>query len=458
MIAVALTVVDLLAAGAVSSVVAIHVVTVRAWHRYRRPLTSSPKKLLVLDMSYTLDAIRTRQLHEPVLARDLNGFFEHVWSIHPCATAMISPTALDAVGPLKVERFAARHTIVESRMGRYHRLNRLPMLNFVLAQYELLRYLTDLIDREQISVIRAGDPYYLGLFGLALSRATGVPSVFRIPLNYDTFYTRMGHLAYPRLFRRRWIEQLISRFTLKRADLVAGSNADSLDFALANGARPERSTIFRVGNLIHAAHFEAPERRPDAASLLNELRLTGKPFSITVCRLEPLKHIDDVLRALAEVRASGIDLYGLIVGDGRLRKELEGLAESLGIAAKVVFAGNRPQEWIAAALPHAAVVLSPHMGRGLTEALLSETPSVAYDVEWQAEVVRPGETGELVPYRDWHGMARAVQRLHADPERARRLGKAARAFVLDMMDPKRLNQHERDEYLKLFARTASSAH
>ena len=410
------------------------------------------RTLLVLDMSYTLAAVRERQLDEPILARDLDGFFSHVWSVHPCATAVISPTESGAYGFLVVTPFAARHTVVEAKVGRFSTLRRLPMLNFVIAQSEMLRYLTNLIIREHISVIRAGDPYYLGLFGLALSRTTGVPCVFRIPINYDFFYAQVGHLAYPRLLRWRWVERLISRFTLPRVDLVAGSNQDTLTFAIKNGARPEYSTIFRVGNLIHPAHFQPPDRRPDAAPLLDQLGLSGKAFSITVCRLERMKQIDDVVRALAEVRSKGIDLCGLIVGDGRLREELRGLTETLGIADAVVFAGNRPQEWIAAVLPQAAVVLSPHTGRALTEALLSGTPTVAYDVEWQSEVVRPGETGELVPYQDWQEMARAIQRLHADPERAQRLGRNARAFVLEVMDPVRLNQHERNEYLRLLAR------
>lgn len=415
--------------------------------------TNGGRTLIVLDMSYTLEAVRARQLDEPITARDLDGFFTHVWSVHPCATVVSPDGDPDQLGPLAVTRFSERHTIIEAKVGRFERLARLPMLNFLAAQFELLRYLHRLVQREGITAVRAGDPYYLGLFGLAVARMTAIPAVFRIPLNYDAFYNRMGHLAYPRLFRVRRIEQLVSRYALKRADLVAGSNKDSLDFALDNGATVERSTIFRVGNLIHRAHFQPPDQRPDAAGILASLHLTGRRFTVTMCRLEHLKHVDDVLRAVQDVRARGLDLTALIVGDGRLRHDLESLADQLGIAQYVVFAGNRSQEWIATVLPHAAVVLSPHMGRGLTEALLSGVPAVAYDVEWQAEVVITGRTGELVAYRDWRAMAAAIDRICGDPEYARRLGAAARSFTLEMMDPERLSRHERNEWLKLLART-----
>lgn len=415
------------------------------------------RTLLVLDMSYTLEAVKARQLDEPITARDLGGFFSHVWSVHPCATVVAPEGAAEQFGPIVVTPFAERHTIIEAKIGRFRGLQRLPTLNFLAAQFELLRYLRRLVVRERITAIRAGDPYYLGIFGLAVARMTGVPTVFRIPLNYDTFYARMGHLAYPRLFRFRRVEQFVSRYALKRADLVAGSNKDSLDFALDNGAAAERATIFRVGNLIHKAHFQPPDERPDASSILASLGLSGRRFSITMCRLEQLKHIDDVLHALQEVRARGVDLTALLVGDGRLRGELEALAVTLGVSQHVVFAGNRSQEWIAAVLPHAAVVLSPHMGRGLTEALLSGVPAVAYDVEWQSEIVITGRTGELVPYRDWRAMAAAIQRICGDQEYARRLGTAARAFTLEMMDPARLSAHERSEWLKLLARVGSGA-
>ena len=44
------------------------------------------RKLLILDSAYTYEMIKERQLQESILCRDLNGYFEHVWSVHPFAT------------------------------------------------------------------------------------------------------------------------------------------------------------------------------------------------------------------------------------------------------------------------------------------------------------------------------------------------------------------------------------
>ncbi len=414
------------------------------------------KKMLVLDMSYTLDMVRTRQLYEAITTRDLNGYFSHVWSVHPCATIIPPEKEDDTYGGITITALTPEHTVVEGKVGRYRMLGALPIFNFLLAQWDIFRYLDRLIDREDITVVRAGDPYYLGPLGLVLSRIHRIPCVFRIALNYDTFFETTGHLAFPRLFRKRWIEKIIEHWTLKRADLVAGGNQDGLNFALRNGAREESSTVFRVGNLIHRAHFRAPNQRPTAGALLHELGLSGKMFSITISRFEPLKHVDDVIRCLSEVRKRGFDLAALLIGDGSMKEVLVDLAASLGVTEHVFFAGNRPQEWIASVLPRASVVISPFMGRALTEASLSGAPVAAYDIEWQAEIIRNGETGELIEYRNWKAMADAVERFLSDTQHARRVGENARNFTLQMMDPARLNRHERNEYDKLFARYFSS--
>jgi len=54
-----------------------------------------PRKLLVLDTAYTLEMIQQRKLQFSVTCRDLDGFFDHVWSVHPFATLLTS----DAWGP-----------------------------------------------------------------------------------------------------------------------------------------------------------------------------------------------------------------------------------------------------------------------------------------------------------------------------------------------------------------------
>jgi hypothetical protein len=93
----------------------------------------------------------------------------------------------------------------------------------------------------------------------------------------------------------------------------------------------------------------------------------------------------------------------------------------------------------------------------LVEACLSATPVVAYDVEWQSELITPGETGMLVPYRDVKGMAAAVCQLIREPELAASLGRQARDLTIETMDRQTLIAREQADYERLLDRSPPMA-
>lgn len=415
------------------------------------------RKLLVLDAAFTLEAIEERGLQFSVTCRDLDGFFEHVWSVHPFATLLTSASWGPRWGRPDIRALSPRHTVIEGRVGRFAILRRLFLLNFILGQWALFRMLRGLIRREGIGVVRAGDPLYLGLLGWALARSCGIPLVVRVGGNHDKVFASTGRPVQPRLMRTRAIERRVERFVLSRADLVAGANQDNLDFALRAGARLERSTLFRYGNLIDQRHFAEPRSRPLDPARLTELGLRRDAFLLYVGRLVAQKHPDDIVRVLARLRGDGLDVKAVLSGDGPLRDDMAALARRLGVGDALVFAGNRDQAWLAEMIPAAGAVLSPHTGRALSEAALGGAPIVAYDIDWQGELVETGRTGILVPLGDWQGMAEGAHRLLTDREFARRMGDAARTAALAMLDPAALDAHERTEYRRLLDRFATAS-
>lgn len=112
-------------------------------------------------------------------------------------------------------------------------------------------------------------------------------------------------------------------------------------------------------------------------------------FSVvgTVARFTAEKALDTLIRAVALLpdRVPGIRL--LLVGDGPLRPDLEALAEELGIADRVVFAGF--QEPVNPWLAHMRVFALPSVKEGmpyaLLEAMAAARPVVAADVGGVAE-------------------------------------------------------------------------
>ena len=406
-------------------------------------------RLLTLDNTYSLHTISARQLEQAVLCTDLDGFFDHVWRVHPAVGADPAEPLESSVGRPEAFTISNRHTVVEGRVSLSPRLLRWPRLNFALAQFMLLVRASKLLRQQRISIIRAGDPYYLGLLGLVLSRLHKIPLVVRVDANYDLIHRNVGDLAYPRLLRSRSLEKRIERMVLSRAELVAGGNQNNLDYALDNGAQRERATVFRIGTMIHPNHFDEPSRRRSVAA---ELGLQDRPFLVYVGRLEAAKYAEDLLHVLVRCRAHEPEVALVLVGDGTLRPQLEALARELGVEEHVIFAGHRDQSWIADVLASATIVLAPDAGLTLVEGALSGTPVVGYDHEWHSELISSGQTGLLVPFRDVDAMATAVCQLLSDPERAAFLGSRAREAALTMMDPRRLAMHEQQEYERLLVR------
>lgn len=166
----------------------------------------------------------------------------------------------------------------------------------------------------------------------------------------------------------------------------------------------------------------------EAFSLEHRDTARARPRIGTIARLDPLKNLDDLLRALALL--SEVELE--IVGDGPDRARLEGLAHELAVADRVRFAGwsDQTRPWLAR---WDAFVL-PSRSEGLPlvilDAMLAELPVVATPVGSVGEAIRHEQTGLLVPVGDPAGLASAVNRLLGDPVLAGALTAAARAHVL----------------------------
>lgn len=412
----------------------------------RRPREQPERNLLVIDSAYCLATLRARQLERFVTERDLDGFFDHVYTFHPLVGASPDDPSGSAIGGFTSDSLNDHHTMLQARVGLRPQLVRLPLLNFLLSQRDAYIKIDKLVRNEGIRVMRAHDPFYLGLFGWSLAWTNRVRLLVFIQGNYDYLYASTGKLAYPRLLRSRRVEQILSRWILRRADLVAGGNQNNLEYGLANGARPSRAALFRIGNAIESYHFAEPaaRSRPEDVPVRE-----GRPFMVYVGRLESLKHPDDVVRAFAVAKNDHPELECVLIGDGSLRDALRELAQELGVNGALHMVGNRSQRWIADLLPQAKVVMAPLVGRSLVEAALSGTPIVAYDIEWHSELIQHETTGLMVQYRDSAAMGHAVARLLQDDAVAKRLGAAAREAAQEMMDPMAIRSHERTEYQRL---------
>jgi glycosyltransferase involved in cell wall biosynthesis len=237
-------------------------------------------------------------------------------------------------------------------------------------------------------------------------------------------YTEHGRLSDdPPSRKRRMVNRLLTRGV---HDLVAVSH--DLRSHLLDEALPERMRV--IWNGIDPGEAPSPESRAAARAAL---RATGDEYLVaTVARLDPVKDLGTLIRAVAATRRQGQRLLLAIIGDGQERAALESMTAAEGVADAVRFLGHRDdaRALLAGADVYANSSTSEGISLTLLEAMAAELPVVATGVGGSPEVVVNGETGRTVPARDASAMAGALLDLDTNRSTALRMGREGRRRVL----------------------------
>ena len=103
------------------------------------------RRMLVCDTAYTYEFLIDRSLTEFVTCKDVDGYFDHVWTVHAVASLFFPASSDLRYGRPVVRKLNERHTHIEGKIGRFQSLAWFPVLNFVLAQVELIWFLLKLV-------------------------------------------------------------------------------------------------------------------------------------------------------------------------------------------------------------------------------------------------------------------------------------------------------------------------
>lgn len=221
--------------------------------------------------------------------------------------------------------------------------------------------------------------------------------------------------------------------------LVAATPAEERQLVGLYGADPDRIRVISPGVDIERFHPIPPAYAKERLGLCPERRSI-----LFVGRIEPLKGIDNLLRAIAHVVGERPDLReGLCVpiigGDAdRVHQDdemvrLQELQEDLGIDDIVMFLGAKDQDTLQYYYSAAEVVVMPSdyesFGMVALEAMACGTPVIASDVGGLAFLVKHTRTGYRVPARDPQALAGKITRLLVDEGLRRRIGQRAACWA-----------------------------
>jgi D-inositol-3-phosphate glycosyltransferase len=236
---------------------------------------------------------------------------------------------------------------------------------------------------------------------------------------------------------------------LEEVDLVlATCPAEVEELTELYDADPSRLTVVPCG--VDPELFRPVDRK----EVRGALGLPDRPMVVYVGRLVPRKGVDTLVEAFA-LLPRRLDVRLVIVGGepngSSEEKRLSALARKLGVEARIIFAGSRPQEDLRRYYNAADVAVSaPHyepFGMTPLEAMACATPVVGSRVGGIKTSVADCETGYLVPPKDPDALAGRLLRLLSDTALRDRMGRAAR---------RRIEEHYTWERVAAFAATAFS--
>ncbi|MEM2676047.1 MAG: glycosyltransferase family 4 protein [Candidatus Bathyarchaeia archaeon] len=185
------------------------------------------------------------------------------------------------------------------------------------------------------------------------------------------------------------------------------------------------SQVYVIPNGVNTTIFN-----PNASS---KLPLPEK-YIVFFGALAPWQGIETMLRAVQQPEwPSGVKL--VIVGDGTMRTQVERAAND-----KIIYLGKVPYKEMPGIIARSIGGLSPQNclgGRSQTglfplkvfETLACGVPVIVTDFPGQADLVKEGQCGLIIPPEDPAALARAVACLYLNPLKRFKMGKRGREFV-----------------------------
>jgi D-inositol-3-phosphate glycosyltransferase len=229
---------------------------------------------------------------------------------------------------------------------------------------------------------------------------------------------------------------------MKAADrIVAATEAERSQLELLYGINHQKVSIVPPGVDTHHFYPIPADEAKEAIGISPEDRM-----ALFVGRIEPLKGVDTLIRAMAIVKRTCKQFvcphYLVIIGgdpEGHPERDegemgrLQALARSLGLDDIVLFLGKRGQQTLPYYYSAAEVVVMPShyesFGMVALEAMACGTPVIASQVGGLAYLVQEGETGFFVPAQDPEVLAEKLRLMFVNHDLRAEMGRQAVTYA-----------------------------
>jgi glycosyltransferase involved in cell wall biosynthesis len=224
----------------------------------------------------------------------------------------------------------------------------------------------------------------------------------------------------------------VRRRALTRANAVLGPSSDTTE-RLINVQGISKEKVYKLAWPISPAFLRLAN---SPTRLIAPTDFPAGPVVLTVGRwvaAERYKGLDDLIRAIAQIRAEIPNVNLVAVGSGDDVPRLRNVAADSRVAEHVHFLENLSREELAACYSQADIFALPSSGEGFglvfLEAMAFSKPVIAAASAGAKDVVEDEVNGLMVPAGDSEKLARALRRLLCDASLRERLGRQGAAIV-----------------------------
>lgn len=313
----------------------------------------------------------------------------------------------------------------------WHEFEESPIVQKYVQTYRDYLWWTKLRLQRPFDLIHAHHP----IVGMAMKEVfPGTPVIQSIHSSYERELILNGRIQ-PDGLEHRFLTSLYRELE-HRTDLMLTVSRSFRDYLSPYVNHPEKIGV--IPNGFDEKRFKPVPHENEVAQL------------VTVCRLVPAKGLDTLLEACAELKNRGLSYVLHIIGDGPIRKELEELAQRLGIYNETIFYGYtlHPEEF----MPFFDIFVLPSraeaFGSVFAEAALCSLALVGSDVGGIAEQIENGSNGLLVPPEEPILLADALEKVIGDPDYRYQLARSGSEYAKNHYSLNRVVHELKKVYLQ----------
>jgi glycosyltransferase involved in cell wall biosynthesis len=279
-----------------------------------------------------------------------------------------------------------------------------------------------------------------------------------VPVTVSTV-TGLGYTFVDRRGLKNRLERRMNlgmyKFANRMADEVAFQNPDDMELLKARGGLAKsRGRFITGGSGVDVSEYHPGTRNTaESAELRNSLGITEDAFvAMFVGRLQLDKGLVEFVEAARILKQKRQDIVFVMVGapdPGNKRSLSESLLTQWKSEGDVVFPGRRedvPKLMAAANTITTPTFYREGLPRTLLEAAATGLPLIGSDMPGVREAINHGVNGMLIPPKDSAALARAVEELADDPEKAERYGRESLKRAQNEFDHNRVV----GEYQKMY--------